>query len=73
MDYSIDEVWPVNTDFVPNGGIGINWSGPIGFGQFILYWQDDELHVDTEYLFTNEDRNFIKTIFNLLADKVIVD
>ena len=29
MDYSIDEVWPVNTDFVPNGGIGVNWSGPL--------------------------------------------
>ena len=70
----IDEVWPISTEIVPNGGIGIYWSGAIGFGQFILYWgEDDKLHADTECLSSNENKDFIKAILNLLVEEVIVD
>ena len=48
LTYSIDEIWPVNTTAAPNGGIGINWSGPIGFGELVLYWgEDNKLYADT--------------------------
>lgn len=32
----IDEVWPVSTRVRPNGGIGVYWSGDVGFGEFVL-------------------------------------
>lgn len=73
-EYSIDEIWAINTEIVPDGGIGIDWSGPIGFGEFTLYWgKDNKLHADTEHLATNEDKDFIKIMLNLLVDKIIVD
>ncbi len=73
-NYYIDRVWPVSTKIIPNGGIGIDWSGPIGFGQLELYWgEDDKLHADTECLSSNEDKSFIKTILNLLPDFIEVD
>lgn len=72
--YEIDRVWAVSTQLCPNGGIGIDWSGPIGWGQLVLYWSDDnKLHADTEHLSSNEDKYFIKTILNLLPDFIEVD
>lgn len=72
--YHIDEIWAVNTEIISNGGIGIDWSGPIGFGQFVLYWgEDGKLHADTECLSSNENKDFIKTILNLLVDEIVVD
>lgn len=74
IDYSIDEIWAVNTTLVPNGGIGINWSGPIGFGQFVLYWgEDNKLHADTEHLASNNNKIFLKKMLNLLADEIVID
>lgn len=73
-EYSIDEIWPVSTKICPNGGIGIDWSGPIGWGQLVLYWgKDDKLHADTECLSSNEDKSFIKIILNLLPNFIKVD
>jgi len=69
-----DEVWAISTEIVPNGGIGIDWSGAIGFGQFILYWgEDGKLHADTEGLSSNENKDFIKAILNLLVEEIVVD
>ena len=72
--YEIDRIWAVSTQLCPNGGIGIDWSGPIGWGQLVLYWgDDDKLHADTETLSSNEDKSFIKTILNLLPNFIEVD
>ena len=72
--YEIDRVWIVSTQLCPNGGIGIDWSGPIGWGQLVLYWGDDnKLHADTEHLSSNKDKSFIKTILNLLPNFIEVD
>ncbi len=72
--YEIDEIWPVSTHVIPNGGIGINWSGPIGFGQCAIYWGDDnKLHADTECLCNDKDKNFLKMILNKLIDEIIID
>ncbi len=48
----INEIWPVSTNVHPNGGIGIEWAANgIGFGEYVLFWGDDnKLHADTEYL-----------------------
>ena len=74
MEYSIDRIWPVSKKAVPNGGIGIDWSGPIGWGQFVLYWgEDDKLHADTEHLSSNKDKRFIEKILKLLPDFIEVD
>ena len=59
----IHEIWPVSTEIVPLGGIGINWSGPQGFGEVTLYWDDNqELHADTEYM----GEEFLNQILDLL-------
>ena len=72
-DYKITEIWPVSTKICPDGGIGINWTGPIGFGECIIYWENDKLHADTEYLCSNEDKRFLKTILNELINHIIID
>lgn len=73
-DYQIDRVWAVSTKIIPNGGIGIDWSGSIGWGQLVLYWgEDNKLHADTEHLSSNEDKSFIKEILNLLPNYIEVD
>jgi len=70
----IDEMWPVSTSVYPNGGIGVYWSGNIGFGEFILAWgEDGKLHVDTEYLDNEQDRRFTQTILSLIAEQVVID
>ena len=73
-NYQIERIWPVSTQIIPNGGIGIDWSGPIGFGQLTIYWGDDErLHADTECLSSNDDKRFILEILNLLPSYIQVD
>lgn len=73
-EYRIDRVWPVSTKVIPDGGIGIDWVGPIGFGECILYWGSNEkLHADTECLSTNDDKRFLKTMLELLIDHIEVD
>lgn len=74
MEYSIDRIWPVSTKVIPDGGIGIDWSGPVGWGQLVLYWgEDNKLHADTECLSSNEDKRFIEKILKLLPAFIEVD
>lgn len=70
----IDEVWPVSTKVCPNGGIGVYWSGDVGFGEFVLTWRDDgKLHADTEHMDRGEDKRFTEAILKLLAAQIIID
>lgn len=70
----IDEIWPVSTKVKPNGGIGVYWSGDIGFGEFCLYWEDDgKLHADTEYLDKDNDKRFTEAILKLLVKEIVID
>ena len=70
----IDEVWPVSTKVCPNGGIGVYWSGDVGFGEFALTWGDDgKLHADTEHMDRGEDKRFTEAILKLLAAQIIID
>lgn len=70
----IDEVWPVSTKVCPNGGIGVYWSGDVGFGELVLTWGDDgKLHADTEHMDRGEDKRFTEAILKLLAAQIIID
>lgn len=70
----IDEVWPVSTVVYPNGGIGVYWSGDVGFGEFALIWGDDgKLHAHTEHMDRGEDKRFTEAILELLAAQITID
>lgn len=70
----IDEIWPVSTKVAPNGGIGINWSGDIGFGEYVLTWDNDgKLHADTEWLDSAEDKRFTESILRLLVSEIVIN
>lgn len=72
--FQIDDVRPVSTEVYPNGGILIDWSGDIGFGQFSVVWgADGKLHADTEGLACEEDRQYLGEVLRLLADHVVID
>lgn len=73
-DITIDEVWPVSTEICPNGGIGVDWTARIGWGQWTLYWgEDGKLHADTECLDNNENKLFTKAILHALVDEIVID
>lgn len=73
-ELQIDEVWPVSTDICKKGGIGIDWSGDIGFGQWTVWWgEDGKLHADTECLDNNDSKKFTKAILERLVDLIVVD
>ena len=64
----IDEVFPAL------GGIGINWSGDIGFGEFMLtFGSDGKLHAMTEHVDSNEDKRFTAELLRLLVDEIVID
>lgn len=67
---TVSAVWPVSTEVISDGGIGINWDSNRGWGQLELYWGDDGmLHADTEYM----GLEFVRRVLSMLADKVIID
>ena len=67
---SIDGVWKVNTNIVPDGGFGIDWSCDLGWGQLELYWgDDDKIHADTECM----GKNFVKQVLTKLIDELVID
>lgn len=78
MDFNhleIDAIRPANLQACPNGGVVIEWSANnIGFGQMDMWWEKDgRIHVDTESMSNNANREFVKKIFDMLAERVVVD
>ncbi len=70
----IDEIWPVSTEVNPKGGIGVYWSGDVGFGEYVLFWgEDGKLHADTEFMDRGEDKAFTAEILRLLVEQIIID
>ena len=70
----INEIWAVNQKVYPLGGLGISWSGNIGFGEYILRCgEDGMLHADTEHMDIQEDMSFTRLIFEELQKKIIID
>lgn len=77
MEYnniSIDEIWIRIHEHCPNGVIGIEWSGDIGFGRYELVLEDDGFfHAYTEGLDAEDNKEFTKKILDLLLDKIVVE
>ena len=70
----IEKIWPVSTKLYPNGGIGIDWSADIGFGQYVLYWGNDgKLHADTECMDSGEDKRWTRAMLMKLVDEIVID
>ena len=71
----IDRVVPCSTQVIPNGGVVIDWHADnIGFGQLAFWWdKDDKLHADTEFMSSSDNRDFLRKILELLADKIVID
>lgn len=71
------EVYPSLTykdsGFVHDGCIRIFWSSSIGFGQYDL-WKDSKGNWcgDSECMDSQEDKDFIKKLLSLLAEKLII-
>jgi hypothetical protein len=71
VDVDDIDFWGENE--ITNGGMGIYWSGNIGFGQLDIYKDKDGKYiVDTECMSTNDDKEFINLIFSKLIEKINV-
>lgn len=62
-----------NDEFIHDGRIVIFWNSTIGFGQYDL-WKDKDgkWHGDSEYMDSNEDKDFIKKLMELFVEKLTV-
>ena len=55
----IDNIFPVSTKIISDGGIDIWWTNNESNGEVVIYWgSDGKLHADTEF----RNRDFLKTI-----------
>lgn len=65
---TIDDVWPASS------GIGISWSANIGWGDYVLYFdENNNLHADTECMDSGKDKQFTQAILKKLVDQIIID
>ena len=70
----IDAVSAFRNELCPNGGIRIEWSGPIGFGQYDLVIGDDgKIRGYSEHMEKTEDKYFSKELFRLLHEMIVVE
>lgn len=69
VDIDSIEFWGDNR--VSKGGIRIQWSGNIGFGQLDIFVdKEGNLVADTECMATNEDKEFVQLILSKLTEKI---
>lgn len=56
-------------------GVIISWSANIGLGELTLYQRNggDKWKADTEYMCTNEDKEFIRIVLNKWVDEIEVE
>lgn len=54
--------------------IGIDWSSNVGFGRWEGFvGEDHKLHVDTEHMDIQDDKEFTKQLFAKLVDEMIIE
>lgn len=51
------------------GGIRIEWTSDIGFGQYDIQIRDGRLVADSECMDKDEDKAFLRKLLNIIADK----
>lgn len=54
--------------------IGIDWSSNVGFGRWEGFvGKDNKLHVNTEHMDIQDDKEFTKQLFAKLIDEMIIE
>lgn len=55
------------------GGMRVNWSSDFGFGQLDIYvGLDGVLKADTEYMDSEDDKEFTQAVLSKLLEKLII-
>lgn len=52
-----------------SGGIRIEWTSDIGFGQYDIQIRDGRLVADSESMDKDEDKSFLRKLLSIIADK----
>ena len=52
------------------GGIRIEWSSKLGFGQYDLQTRDGKIVGNSETMDKGDDKDFLRKLLSLIADKV---
>ena len=55
-----------------SGGIRIEWSSNLGFGQYDLQVREGKIVADSESMDSGEDKDFLRKLLSLIADKAEV-
>ena len=74
INLQIDSIEPfVNTR---HSGFVICWSSAIGFGEYTVYTEtnseDGKWYGDSEYMDSNEDKEFITELMRLFVEQLII-
>ena len=73
-DVRIDRIVPINPFENIVGGIIIEWSGNIGWGEYEIYQtEDNKWHGESEYMDKGEDKEFLQYLLKQLVDNVEVN
>ena len=56
-----------------NNGFVIEWDSDIGFGQYIIYKNQDGFIADSEHMDSNEDKDFIKELMRLFIEDLKIE
>lgn len=54
------------------GGIRIEWNSDLGFGQYDLQVRDGKIVASSESMDSGEDKEFLRKLLSLIADKAQV-
>jgi len=58
-------------EYLPNGGLDISWDTNIGFGHYLIMFDENGRPcADTECMDSNDDKWFTKQILNKLVEEI---
>lgn len=69
FDYTID----YEAQQIHRTGFVIGWDCERGFGEMTFTVEDGEWHCDSECMCSNDNKEFMKRVFDAFIDKVKVD
>jgi hypothetical protein len=57
---------------IKNDAIRLEWSSDIGYGQYDIHINDGAMIGLSETMDSDEDKDFLKKLFSLWADKIMI-
>lgn len=57
---------------IKNDAIRLEWSSDIGYGQYDIHTNDGVMIGLSETMDSNEDKDFLKKLFSLWVDQIII-